>query len=150
MALLGRSVRVVVHPEVDGLGRCQDWLGQMGCERVLVEDARAATPWSVVSSFDATMVAGATGRRRDAAGMLPVLWSMAAGRPVLMASGHPGAEEFADCRGVLCDVDARENLATKWILDRLSDKTLDCTSPLRIDEAAWCQQILSDYESLVA
>lgn len=149
-ALVGRSVRIVAHPESDGFQQCRTWLQSMGNDRLLVADESMDTPWSMLPHVDAVLLQGTSGRRGEAMGMLPLAWSLGSGLPILLGHGHPADRELEGNPGIFRSVDRDENGATRWVMARTEANEATPASDLRIDEARWCEQVRCDYDSLMA
>lgn len=150
LALVGRSVRVVAHPDIHGFQQCLSWLQSMDHGNLLVEDASMDAPWSVLPHLDAILLPGTSGRRQESMGMLPLVWSMMSDHPILLGHGHPAAEELAGHPDIFRSVDLDENGATRWLLARTGAVAEPTSSGLCIDEAGWCERVRADYEALLA
>lgn len=106
LALSGRDVRLVVHHEAHRRPHAERWLQQLELRHLVVSDDEAAEPWNVVAGLDAALLIGGElnamnlrdagspfslliggGRRlRPMPSVLPLLWAMAAGVPVIAES----------------------------------------------------------------
>jgi glycosyltransferase involved in cell wall biosynthesis len=116
-AVSGRRVRILVHPASTRRAEARRWMRQLGLEPLLLVEDEAAEPWRVMPGVDAawipggdpsgrSAILGSSGstdrwgirglllggdrRRRPAPSILPMLWAMAAGRPVV-AEAHGGS-----------------------------------------------------------
>lgn len=103
VAACDRDVRVVVHPAARRRADAERWARRVHLGDLLVVDDDLAEPWSVVPAFDAVIAAGGgttplapddvagpwrlafgTVRRRSPMpGVVPLLWAMAGGVPVI-------------------------------------------------------------------
>jgi hypothetical protein len=94
----GRSVRLVMSPDVFRRVASERWARHAGTRDMLVFDDAAAVPWRIVQGLDAALSLGCkvsgVGCRECSA--LPVMWAMAAGVPVI-------AEAAAGFREVIED-----------------------------------------------
>jgi hypothetical protein len=147
LSLLGYKVRLLAHPLVHAFDTCRTCAGTIGFEDLVVAEEAMSNPWKILPALDVVLLPGTTGRRREAMGMLPLAWAMAAGRPVLLGHGHPAANSLQDHPGVYLNVDHDENLATRWLLDHLEqDTTIDPPDGFMIDFPQWVDQLRRDYE----
>ncbi|MAB83580.1 MAG: hypothetical protein CMJ24_09130 [Phycisphaerae bacterium] len=149
LAIGGHPIRILTHPDVYGFDLCRDWLESMGHGDKLVVDSDLAGHRTPISSADVLLVPGTSGRRDEVMGVLPLLWSMKAGKPVLLGHGHPAESHLVDHPDVFTAVDRDENTATRWTLDRTSMACdVDTECPVAT-EADWCDRIRCDYASIV-
>lgn len=112
LALTGRNSRVVVPAEPADRPGAAAWLRPLALARIVIVDDAITRPWRVAAGLDAALVvtAGRPGQGRAAAargavrpvpGVLPALWAMAAGVPVV-AEDSPVTREIAEgCAGPL-------------------------------------------------
>jgi glycosyltransferase involved in cell wall biosynthesis len=117
VAVAGRRVRLLVHPAAERRVEAHRWMRQLGIEPLLLVDDEAAEPWRVLPGVDAAwipggdpsgrmavvgssaspdrwgirgLLLGGDRRHRPAPSVLPLLWAMAAGRPII-AEAHGGS-----------------------------------------------------------
>lgn len=103
LALTGRDVRLLLHHTATGRIEALSTARQLGCDDVLIVDDEVAEPWRIVNGLDASLLIGGDlnvmnlrdagspfsllfggGRRvRPMPGVMPLLWSMSAGVPVV-------------------------------------------------------------------
>lgn len=92
LALAGRDTRLVVAPGASGGRFVRSWFGPLRLGGLIVVEGRAAEPWSIVEALDAGVVAtggrarrgwNLTGKGPPSPGVLPALWAMAGGVPVV-------------------------------------------------------------------
>ncbi len=79
VALTGRDVRLLVHPDAIARTGVRARLGKLGMSRLLLVDDEVAQPWRVASGLDAALII-----TRYPSSVLPVVWAMAAGVPVIV------------------------------------------------------------------
>ncbi len=138
----GRSVKLLTHHSA-GL-RCQaaNWTQRVGLGDLLVVDDDLAQPWTVAPGLDAAQIVG---RRPGSAplghsscGLLPGLWAMAAGVPVIADTAQPIAEVLEDEHSGLLVDRGDVNAIARSIL-RLHD---DAALSKRLSQAA--KQLVED------
>jgi len=83
VALSGKDVRLVLHHEATSPYDLRRWLVRLGLSEFVVVDDAAVEPWRVVAGLDAALVATRCGHRVAEPSVMPVLWAMAAGVPVV-------------------------------------------------------------------
>jgi glycosyltransferase involved in cell wall biosynthesis len=83
VALSGKDVRLVLHHEATAPHDLRRWLVRLGLGEFVVVDDAAVEPWRVVAGLDAALVAAKPGHRVAEPSVMPVLWAMAAGVPVV-------------------------------------------------------------------
>lgn len=103
VAVTGRRVKLLVHPSAAGRMQAERWSQRLNRGDLLIVDDDVAEPWRVVSGMDAALLMGGGmnsmdlsaagspfsvltggGRRlRPLPGVMPLLWAMAAGLPVV-------------------------------------------------------------------
>ena len=146
--LTGRRVKLVVHPAARGRLEVRGWARKLDLERHLVVDEALAEPWRVVRGLDAVLLGfGASrdgavrrcepalpgdGCRRPVSGVLPLLWAMAAGVPVIVEEAGPGRGIIQDGHNGLL-VDAHDNNGVAVHIMRLYD---DRAAAARLGDAA--------------
>ncbi|MCH8006639.1 MAG: glycosyltransferase [Planctomycetes bacterium] len=79
VALSGKDVRLLVHPDAIARTGVRAWLGKLAISGVLLVDDEVAQPWRVASGLDAALII-----TRYPSSVLPVVWAMAAGVPVMV------------------------------------------------------------------
>jgi glycosyltransferase involved in cell wall biosynthesis len=88
VALSGKDVRLVLHHEATARHDLRRWMDRLGTGNFVVVDDAVAEPWRVVAGLDAALVATRSGPDATGTSVLPMLWAMAAGVPVVAESGH--------------------------------------------------------------
>ncbi|MHC5022530.1 MAG: glycosyltransferase [Planctomycetota bacterium] len=108
----GREVRLLAHPVAARRAAAERWARQFGRSDLFIVDDEAAEPWRVVSGLDAALLIGGDlnapdlddagspfsmltggGRRlRPQPGVMPLLWAMAAGVPVIAEQSDATSE----------------------------------------------------------
>lgn len=103
LAHTGRRVRLIMHHRAARRGEGDRWLRQLGLDHLVVVDDELAEPWRAVNGLDAAITIGdeadeldlsesgspfavltGGGRRlRPLPSVLPLLWAMAAGLPIV-------------------------------------------------------------------
>jgi glycosyltransferase involved in cell wall biosynthesis len=83
LALTGKDVRLVLHHEATVPGDLRRWLRRLGLGDFVVVDDAMAQPWRVMPGLDAAVVGYCAMARAAAPSVMPVLWAMAAGVPVV-------------------------------------------------------------------
>ena len=121
VATTGRDVRVVLHPKARRRPGAEEWTGRLGYRGHIIVDDAIAEPWRIACGLDAALVLGGPrsgsgvsgagwpwalltgdGRRLPPrAGILPALWMMAAGVPVVAEASGALPEVLEDGRTAL-------------------------------------------------
>ena len=83
VVLSGRKVRLVLHPSAFRRIEAEAFLGCVSLRDLLILDESADQPWRIVNGLDAVVVPCPHRAAGSCASMLPILWSMAAGVPVI-------------------------------------------------------------------
>jgi len=99
----GRRARLLIHPRAERRAQAREWVCRLGLESSLILEDGLATPWTCLRGMDAALVIGddsntldlresgspiailvGGGRSlRPMSGVMPALWAMAAGVPVV-------------------------------------------------------------------
>jgi hypothetical protein len=116
LGLLGERVRLVVSPESARLEDTQRWLTVLGFPDTLVADEAVDRAWNVLDAIDVVVVGG--GRDVEIAGSSGLSLARAAGRPILLGSGHPATEEELGSEDVFVECDRNEDTASAWVRSR--------------------------------
>ena len=100
----GRSVRLLTHHSAGLRRQAANWAQRVGLGDLLSIEDDLAQPWTVVPGLDAALIVGGGRDRHSACGLLPALWAMAAGVPVIADTAQPIAEVLENERsGLLVD-----------------------------------------------
>lgn len=103
----GRDLRIVIHPRAEGRLRVMRWISRIGLADMVILDDDAAEPWRIVNGLEAGLLMGGPAHVGDQAdigspsslcwrggrlvrpmpGVMPLLWAMAAGLPVVAEAG---------------------------------------------------------------
>jgi hypothetical protein len=103
----GRELRIVIHPKAEGRLRVMRWISRIGLADTVILDDDAAEPWRIANGLEAGLLMGGPAHVGDQAdigspwslcwrggrllrpmpGVMPLLWAMAAGLPVIAESG---------------------------------------------------------------
>lgn len=93
-----RDVKLLVHPDAERLQAAHEWARPLGFEDCLVQESDLEEPWRVMAGLDVALWLGNDRTRFEAMpidkprlkfgeqplpGVLPILWAMAAGLPVI-------------------------------------------------------------------
>ena len=142
VAFTGRSVKLLTH---HGAGlRCQagNWAERVGLGDLLSVEDDLAQPWTVAPGLDAALIAGrrpgTAPLRHSSCGLLPGLWAMAAGVPVIADRAQPIAEVLEDERSGLLVQRGDVNAIARSILQLHDDAALS----KRLSQAA--KQLVND------
>ena len=96
----GRSVKLLTHHAAGLRQPAANWAQRVGLGDLLMIEDGLAQPWTVAPGLDAALIVG----RRFACGLLPGLWAIAAGVPVIADTAQPIAEVLEDgSSGLLVD-----------------------------------------------
>lgn len=115
-AKAGRDVRLVVHPTATRRRLAQQWAAEVGLDDALILEDELAEPWRVTGGLDAALLTsgemntmdlagthsplatltGGGRRLRPMPGVMPLLWAMAAGLPVIAEAGDAVREIITD------------------------------------------------------
>ena len=127
LGLLGERLRLVVSPESARIEDTHRWLTVLGFPDTVVEDDAVDRAWNVIDAIDVVVVGG--GRDVEIAGSAGLCLARAAGRSILLGSGHPAAEEERDSEDVFVDCDRNEDKASAWARSRwrMVDPVTDAT-----------------------
>ncbi len=123
-ALTGKNVRLVLHHDTARRRGLAQWLAPLGLAGALIVDDDVALPWQIAPGLDAALWLRCDNRQEGAVGaapsMLPLLWAMAAGVPVIAERGDATAAVLGDDRGWLVPRES-VNGAAAVILDLYDD-----------------------------
>lgn len=174
----GRDVRLVVHPAAQRRVEAVRWLMRIGHAHRLIVDEQLAEPWRCVHGLDAALILGddtttpdvseggspfsllfGGGRAlRPMPGVMPALWAMATGVPVI-AERSLAMQEVIDHDHTGLLVDQRDINAAASCVVRLFD---DPGAGSRLGQAArasihrahhvsaYCVQLKEVYERVIA
>lgn len=150
VALTGRDVKLLMHHRAARHSPSIRWLGKLGLTHMVIVDDEIAEPWRILPGLDAAMLATRRRPRPTAPGpasrlagraaallglpgpgyepamqarfcLLPLLWAMAAGVPVI-ADDRPGWSRIIDNgRTGLLFEPGRFNAAATHVLDLFAD-----------------------------
>ncbi|MAA51737.1 MAG: hypothetical protein CMJ41_01580 [Phycisphaerae bacterium] len=144
LAASGRDVRIIASEETGGFADCRRWLHDMDRKGLLVADDMTQ---AAGSSVDFALAQGTTGRCGEVTGLLAILESLDASRPVLLGHGHPACRELSECDAVFSGMDHAETDAARWLLSRSGDQRVDA-SGLLSDVSTWCGSLAGRYAVL--
>jgi glycosyltransferase involved in cell wall biosynthesis len=120
----GRKVCLLVHPAAWRRAEAERWLGRLGFADSIVVEDEAAAPWRIVEAVDVALLVGGQlnsmdlsgaasplalvtggGRRlRPLPGIMPLLWAMSAGTPIIAEVSDAVADVVEDgVSGLLVD-----------------------------------------------
>ncbi|MHC4948008.1 MAG: glycosyltransferase family protein [Planctomycetota bacterium] len=114
-ATTGRDVRLVAAPGAARERAARAWLDRLERPDLLVPEAALVEPWRVVAGLDAALVVPTARARGAEATLMPVLWAMAAGVPVLADRGWAGEAVEDDVTGVRVRADALNDACTALV-----------------------------------
>jgi glycosyltransferase involved in cell wall biosynthesis len=143
-AATGRRVRLIAHPRAARRSEARHWLRSLRFEDVLILDEDLAEPWRIAAGLDAALLIGGElnvldlsaagspwalltggGRRlRPLPGIMPLLWAMSAGVPVIAEASDAVRDILHDgVSGLL--VNPRDiNTAADRIVRLADDRTI--------------------------
>lgn len=120
----GRSVKLLAHHSTDLRRQAANWVERVGLGDLLVVEDDLAQPWMVAPGLDAALLVGyrphSAPARHSPCGLLPALWAMAAGTPIIADTTQPVADLLADERNGLLVQRGDVNAIARSIL-RLHD-----------------------------
>lgn len=104
----GRSIKLLTHHAAGLRRQAANWVQRVGLGDLLLVDDDLAQPWTVAPGLDAALIVGrrpsTAPLRNSSCGLLPGVWAMAAGVPVIADRAQPIAEVLEDeCSGLLVD-----------------------------------------------
>jgi glycosyltransferase involved in cell wall biosynthesis len=94
--LSGKDVKLVLHHEATAPDDLRRWLGRLGLGDFVVIDDAVVEPWRILAGLDAAVIAASSRAREVEPSVMPVLWTMAAGVPVV-------AQATASIKGLIED-----------------------------------------------
>ncbi len=137
----GRSVKLLAHHSTGLRREAANWAERVGLGDLLVVEDDLAQPWTVAPGLDAALLVGCRPRSAPAChspcGLLPALWAMAAGTPIIADATQPIADLLEDERSGLMVQRGDVNAIARNIL-RLHD---DAALSNRLSQAA--QQLVT-------
>ena len=83
--LTGCNIKLLMHPSCWHRLQAQQGSDELGHDEMMILDEAAAEPWRIVKGLDAAMMLGRRSHVQQSGSMLPVLWALAAGLPVVAA-----------------------------------------------------------------
>ena len=175
-ALTGRDVKLLMHHTATGRVEAEMAAREMGCEDILIIDDDVAEPWRVVHGLDASLLIGGElnvmnlrdagspfsllfggGRRvRPMPGVMPLLWSLAAGVPVI-AESSDAVRDIIDNQtsGLLVkhnDINAASDRVIRLYDDPTVGGRIGAAGRLRAHKhfhvSAFCVRLRSVYDQL--
>ena len=142
VAFTGRSVKLLAHHGAGLRRQAANWAQRVGLGDLLLVDDDLAQPWTVAPGLDAALIVGrrpgSAPLRNSACGLLPGLWAMAAGVPVIADTAQPIAEVLEDERNGLVVDRGDVNAIARSILQLHDDAALS----QRLSQAA--HQLVND------
>ena len=131
-----RAVKLIVHHGAGLRRQAANWAERVGLGDLLVVEDDLAQPWTVAPGLDAALLVGCRPRsapaRHSPCGLLPALWAMAAGTPIIADTTQPVADLLEDERCGLMVQRGDVNAIARSIL-RLHD---DAALSKRLSQAA--------------
>jgi hypothetical protein len=143
--LSSRRVRLVMSGRSLGRANAQRFLAALDLDHAIIHDEAVARPWSVLGGLDAALLLPPTilpsgrgaGGRRSELSVMPLLWSWAAGVPVV-------ADALAPTHGLVED-------GRTGLLFPASDLNAGCDRVARLyDDAALAQRLANAGRETVA
>ncbi len=138
----GRSVKLLAHHAAGLRRQAANWAHRVGLGDLLVVDDDLAQPWTVAPGLDAALIVGrrpgSAPLRHSSCGLLPGLWAMAAGVPVIADTAQPIAEVLGNERSGLLVDHGDVNAIARSILQLHDDAALS----KRLSQAA--KQLVND------
>ncbi len=119
VALTGKDVRLLVHPDAIARTGVRAWLGKLAMSGLLLVDDEVVQPWRVASGLDAALII-----TRYPSSVLPVLWAMAAGVPVMVEATAAMRQIVPSALSGLLFAPGDFNAVSEYIL-RLFDDVAD-------------------------
>lgn len=173
----GRRVRLVVHPTASRRLAAEDWAASLGQHHLMIFEDDMAEPWRIVHALDVALVIGGDlntddlrqrgspfafivggGRRlRPMPGVMPLLWAMSAGVPVVAEAGPAVDDILTDGRTGLLVNQGDISAAADRIVRLHDDKTIAGrlgtaarqVATERFNISAFCVRLKALYEDLV-
>jgi len=90
VAVQGRKLRLLVHPDQVNRLRAQKVMRQIGREGQIIQEPGLARPWTVLPGCDLALIQGPSG------GGLSLLWAMAANVPIVAEATYAVSEMIED------------------------------------------------------
>ena len=138
VSFTGRSVKLLTHHTASLRRQAANWAQRVGLGDLLRIEDDLAQPWRVVPGLDAALIVGGRLDRQSVCGLLPGLWAMAAGVPVIADSAQPIAEVLENDRSGLLVDRGDVNAIARSILQLHDDAALS----KRLSQAA--KQLIED------
>ncbi len=177
VAATGRDVKLLLHHSATRRGEAERWAVRLGFRDLIMVDDAVAEPWRVTAGLDAALLIGGElnsvdlsgagspfalftggGRRlRPMPGVMPLLWAMSAGLPVIAESSDAVTDIIDDGHsGLLVDQDDT-NAAADRIIRIQDDPTIAGRIGMqarslvrrRFHTSAFCVQLKQAYERLI-
>lgn len=173
-----RNVKLLLHPSVMRRADAERWLRSLGQDDILVVEDDLAEPWRVAAGLDAAMFIGGEmnsmdlrdssspwslifggGRRlRPMPGILPLLWAMAHGVPVIAESSDAVRDVVEEgVSGLLVnqgDINAVCSRLIRMYDDRTVAGRIGAGGAARVEKrfhiSAFCVRLRQAYEMLLA
>jgi glycosyltransferase involved in cell wall biosynthesis len=174
----GRAVRLVLHHSAARRAEAERWARDLGHDGIMIVDDDVAEPWRVVPGLDAAMLIGGDlnsmdlrgtgspfaiitggGRRlRPMPGIMPLLWAMSAGVPVVAEASDAVRDVIEDGRtGLLVnqhDINAGADRLCRLFDDSTIAGRIGTAARAAVNErfhvSAYCTRLRELYEGLVA
>jgi hypothetical protein len=173
----GRDVVLLVHPRAGRREEARRWTAALGLDHRIVLEDDLAEPWRVMHGLDAALLLGddtstldlrragsafslllGGGRRvRPMPGVMPALWAMSAGVPVIAEAGFAVREIIDDgVTGLLVpprDVNQAADRIVRLCDDRTIAGRIGAAAKARVHErfhvSAYCVRLKDVYERIV-
>jgi glycosyltransferase involved in cell wall biosynthesis len=157
VALSGRPVRLALHHRALRRIEADRFLNHLKLAGLLVLDDRIAEPWHIVRGLDAALIPGVR-ENRPAPSVLPALWAMAAGVPVIVECNDSSGQLIDhDVSGLVIDphdVNAASLQIVRLLDDRALGRRIGEAAQARIGEihdiASYAVRVRHTYDLLLA
>jgi glycosyltransferase involved in cell wall biosynthesis len=175
-AVTGRDFRLLVHHSAPRRIEAQRWAAKLGYRNLLIVDDEVAEPWRIVSGLDAALLIGGElnsmnlsgagspfsvltggGRRlRPMPGVMPLLWAMSAGVPVIAEASDAVKDIVHDGQSGLLVSQYDLNTASDRLIRLYDDPTIAgrigmqarALQQKRFHVSAYCVRLKEAYQRL--
>ncbi len=131
VALTGKEVKLLVHPDSIARTGVRAWLGRLAIPGLLHVDDEVAQPWRVAGGLDAALII-----TRYPSSDLPVVWAMAAGVPVIAEGTAAMRQIIPDAMSCLLFAPGDFNAVSGFILRLFDDVAAGRIGPVFGDRVA--------------
>jgi hypothetical protein len=178
VAVTGRTVKLLVHPSAARRGEADRWSRRLERGNLLIVDDEVAEPWRIVNGIDAALLIGGElnsmdmsaagsffslltggGRRlRPMPGIMPLLWAMAAGVPVVAEASDAVRDIVEEGRSGLLvrqhDIDTACDRFIRLVDDRVLARRIGANASEHVRHkfgiSAYCVRLKDAYERVIA